>query len=164
MSKYSNVSAKELKSTIETALNELNGYNLDSIKNSLVSSSILQSSVTNVINMTLGEIMTSSKTGSISTLKNNFNTLKTACDNIIEIQKLENEIKVLKDEIAKLEPQKTKTVTYSEVDEEGNRHDVSYTVTDWDVVNQINAKNASITIKKNTITTLEKNTDALLSN
>ena len=80
MSKYSNVSAKELKSTIETALNELNGYNLDSIKNSLVSSSVLQSSVTNVINMTLGEIMTSSKTGSISTLKNNFNTLKTACE------------------------------------------------------------------------------------
>ncbi len=163
MSKYSNVSAESLKNTIESALNELPIYSLETIKANLTNSDVLYSSITGVIKTKTDEIMASSKIGSVSTLKKNLTTLKTACEHIIRIQTLEKEIKNLKAEIVELEKHKYKTEIYSYIDDYGEEYEEERTILDQGVVNQINAKSNLIATKTRNITTLEKTIDNLLS-
>ena len=164
MSKYSNVAAESLKNTIEASLNELSTYSLDSIKNNLINPGVLHSSVTNIIEEKTNEIMMSSKTGSVATLKKNLTTLKTACENIIKIQTLEREVKSLNAEIANLEQNKYRTETYTYTDEYGIEHEGERTVLDQGVVDQINSKSNLVSTKNRNIETLEKTVNNLLSN
>ncbi len=163
MGKYTNIAVASLKSAISTALNELSSYNFQKIQANLTNPAVLQSSVTSVIGTSLGEIQSSSKTGSVSTLKKNLTTLNTACTSIEKIQKLETEIKTLQAEVNELEKHKYKTVTYTTTDSEGNTYTETDTVLDQGVVNKINAKNSLIQSKTKEMTQLEKTVDSLLN-
>ena len=138
MGKYSNVSVSSLKAEADRAINELSSNSLGSIIDVLSNKGNLDSSFSNVLKTALNQISSSSKTGSISTLKQNLQKLVAGCGYISEYQKLEKEI-------ADLEKKKYKTVTKTShwTDEHGKTHSSSYQTTEIDqnVVNQINAKN-----------------------
>lgn len=137
MGKYSNVSVSSLKAEANRAISELGSNNLDSIIDTLSNKSILDSSASEVLRTAMNSINSSSKTGSISTLKNNLQKLVSGCGYISEYQKLEKEV-------AELETRKYKTVTKSRywTDDQGKTHSSSYQTTEIDqnVVNQINTK------------------------
>ena len=148
MSKYSNISATSLKSTIQSALNELSGHTFTTIQSNLTSTSVLQSSVTSVLDSALNKINTGNNTGSVSVLKKNLTTLSSACSKIENIQGLEKEIERLK-------PQIIKTRTVTKIDSNGDSYETTETYTDQNVVNAIQSKN-------NQISNLEKEIDNLL--
>lgn len=137
MGKYSNVSVSSLKSEANRAINELSSNDLDSIADVVINKNYLDSSATIVLKKALNDITSSSKTGSIATLKKNLNKLVNGCGYIEEYQKLEKEIEELE------ERKYTKVTRYNHwTDQFGRTHSSSYQTTEIDqnIVNQINSK------------------------
>lgn len=135
MGKYSNISATNLKSQVDKALNELGHQTLENVKSGIKSSTILNSSASNVLENALSSISNSTNiVGSMTVLKNNLNSLKTASEYIENYQKLEKEIE-------ELEKRRYKEESYKEwCSEHQKYHSRSRTVEDKAVVAKINKK------------------------
>ena len=90
MGKYSNINTKALLNTLNTALNEIDQYNLNLIWNNFKKRTILDSQVNNNIDLVFNKIINSKNIhGSIANLKAKLTNLKTATNYMIQYQNLE---------------------------------------------------------------------------
>lgn len=131
MGKYSNVNANNLLNAVNTALTELNSYNLQEINNDINNGNILNSSAKNVIDQSIDKIRTSKNlNGSIPNLKEKLKNLKSAANHIIKYQELEEEIEDLES--------RKYTTKYNFATKERER------TLNSSVVNRLNSKNQSL--------------------
>lgn len=163
MGKYSKVLASALKNATNTAIGELTSNNFEIIQNNLNNPSCLRSSVNTNISNALEKIIQGGNKGSVFSLKKRLETLVSACEKIEQIQRLENEITNLKNEVSSLEKQKYNTTTYTYRDSEGNVSTHTEQVLNQGIVSLITRKKNLIQSKTEMVKNLEVCVDGMLN-
>ncbi len=154
MSKFSSISS-DFQNQIKTALSELSSYSFDTVSSNFNNYSVLSSTANSVITDALDDLQNNEYKASYAKLKKTLDSAEEIYNKIVEIKKLDDEIKTLKNQLPGLESQKYKTETYSYPDYFGNICTGTNTVLDQSVVSQINNVNSKITNKENQIKNLE---------